>query len=255
MESESLALITGATSGIGEAIAIKLAAAGYRLILTGRRADRLASLAQQLRSNAGVEVLELCFDVRDREGARAAIAHLSPAWQQIDVLVNNAGLSQGYEPVHTGDESDWDTMLDTNVKGLLTMAKAVSNLMIGNAKGHIINVSSTAAKDVYANGAVYCASKQAVDAITKVMRLELHVYGIKVSSIAPGLAETEFSEVRFKGDKQRAAQVYKGFEPLQAVDIAEAVWFMINRPAHVNIADLIIMPTAQAASGVVKKQL
>lgn len=255
MESGSLALITGATSGIGEAIAIKLAAAGYRLILTGRRADRLARLAQQLRSNAGVEVLELCFDVRDREAARAAIAHLSPAWQQIDVLVNNAGLSQGYEPVHTGDESDWDTMLDTNVKGLLTMAKAVSNLMIGNAKGHIINVSSTAAKDVYANGAVYCASKQAVDAITKVMRLELHVYGIKVSSIAPGLAETEFSEVRFKGDKQRAAQVYKGFEPLQAVDIAEAVWFMINRPAHVNIADLIIMPTAQAASGVVKKQL
>jgi 3-hydroxy acid dehydrogenase/malonic semialdehyde reductase len=255
MEQPRIALITGATAGIGEATAIQLAEAGYRLILTGRRAERLQSLAQRLRSTYGVEVLECCFDIRDRIATQAAVADLPAAWRAIDVLVNNAGLSQGLEPVHTGSEEDWDTMFDTNVKGLLTMSKAVGKIMVERGSGHIINVSSTAAKDVYANGAVYCASKQAVEAITKVLRLELHVYGIKVSSIAPGMADTEFSEVRFKGDRERAAQVYKGFEPLHATDIAAAIWFMINRPAHVNIADLTIMPTAQAASGVVKKQL
>lgn len=250
-----LALVTGATSGIGEAVAYQLAAAGYRLILTGRRSDRLDQLADKLKSTHNSQILTLSFDVRDRAVAQQAIADLTSDWRQIDVLVNNAGLSRGFEPVHAGDEEDWDTMLDTNVKGLLTISKAVANLMIANGKGHIIHVSSTAGKGVYANGAVYCASKYAVEAITNAMRLELNPFGIKVSSIAPGLTETEFSQVRFNGDIARAAEVYRGFEPLRAVDIAEAVWFMINRPAHVNISDLTIMPTAQAASGVVKKQL
>lgn len=250
-----IAFITGATSGIGEAVAYQLAAAGYRLILTGRREVRLAAVAEALQKAHGTEVQCLCFDVRNREAAVAALQGLTPEWQTVDVLINNAGLSQGLEAVHVGDETDWDTMLDTNVKGLLTISKTVSNWMIIRGQGHIIHVSSTAGKEVYANGAVYCASKHAVEAITKAMRLELNAYGIKVSSIAPGLTETEFSEVRFKGDRSRAAQVYQGFEPLVAKDIAEAVWFMINRPAHVNIADLTIMPTAQAASGVVKKQL
>ncbi len=250
-----IAFITGATSGIGEAVAHQLAAAGYRLILTGRREERLRALTEVLLKAHGSDIQWLCFDVRDRAAAIAALQGLSSDWQAVDVLVNNAGLSQGLEPIHVGDEGDWDTMIDTNVKGLLTISKLVSGWMIGRGQGHIIHVSSTAGKEVYANGAVYCASKHAVEAITKALRLELNAYGIKVSSIAPGLTETEFSEVRFKGDKARAAQVYQGFEPLVAQDIAEAVWFMINRPAHVNIADLTIMPTAQAASGVVKKQL
>lgn len=249
-----LALITGATSGIGEATALLLAGQGYRLVLTGRRNDRLEQLAQQCMALGG-EVQTLCFDIQDRSATEAALESLPTAWQLIDVLVNNAGLSQGLNPVHEGDWADWDRMMDTNVKGLLYVSRWVSRGMIARTSGHILMVSSIAGKEVYANGNVYCASKHAVEAIVKSMRLELNAHGIKVSSIAPGLVETEFSQVRFKGDVERAAQVYKGYEPLRAQDIADTIWFMINRPAHVNIADLTILPTAQASSTVVNKKL
>lgn len=249
-----LALITGATSGIGEATALLLAGQGYRLVLTGRRNDRLEQLAQRC-TVLGGEVQTLCFDIKDRSATELALESLSAPWQTFDVLVNNAGLSQGLNPVHEGDWADWDRMMDTNVKGLLYVSRWVSRGMIARASGHILMVSSIAGKEVYANGNVYCASKHAVEAIVKSMRLELNAHGIKVSSIAPGLVETEFSQDRFKGDVERAAQVYKGYEPLRAQDIADAIWFMINRPAHVNIADLTILPTAQASSTVVNKKL
>lgn len=254
MARRPIAFITGATAGIGRAIAHKLSAAGYDLIVTGRREARLTELAEELRRQPGVAVYPLCFDVQDAAATMAAIAALPVRWQQVDVLVNNAGLSQGLSPVHEGDLGDWDRMLDTNVKGLLVVSRSVSRLMIAAGAGHIIQVSSIAGKEVYPNGNVYCASKHAVEAITKGMRLELNPFGIKVSSIAPGLVETEFSEVRFKGDKERARQVYQGYAPLTGDDIAEAVWFMINRPAHVNIADLTILPAAQASSTLVRKE-
>lgn len=250
----ALVLLTGATSGIGRATALLLARSGYRLILTGRRKDRLDAVAAACRSFA-TEVKTLCFDVQDAEATEQALSDLSGQWAEIDMLINNAGLSQGLNPVHDGLLSDWDIMLDTNVKGLLTVSRWVSRGMMERGQGHILNVSSIAGKEVYANGNVYCASKHAVEAITKSMRMELNPYDIKVSSIAPGLVETEFSEVRFKGDKARAAQVYSGFQPLTAEDVAEAVLFMLNRPAHVNIADLTILPSAQASSTLVKKQV
>lgn len=251
---KALVLLTGATSGIGRATALLLARLGYRLILTGRRAERLAAVAADCGA-LGVAVKTLCFDVQDAEATERALSELPEEWAAIDILINNAGLSQGLNPVHEGLLSDWDIMLDTNVKGLLTVSRWVSKGMIARGQGHILNVSSIAGKEVYANGNVYCASKHAVEAITKSMRLELNPYDIKVSSIAPGLVETEFSEVRFKGDKARAAQVYTGYQPLKADDIAEAILFMLNRPAHVNIADLTILPSAQASSTLVKKQL
>jgi len=250
----ALVLLTGATSGIGKATAVLLARSGYRLILTGRRAERLEEVATVCRA-LGVEVKTLCFDVQNAVATESALAELLGNWAEIDILINNAGLSQGLNPVHDGLLSDWDIMLDTNVKGLLTVSRWVSKGMIARSKGHILNVSSIAGKEVYVNGNVYCASKHAVEAITKSMRLELNPYDIKVSSIAPGLVETEFSKVRFKGDKVRASQVYTGYQPLTAEDIAEAILFMLNRPAHVNIADLTILPTAQASSTLVKKQL
>lgn len=251
---KALVLLTGATSGIGRATALLLARLGYRLILTGRRAERLAAVAADCGA-LGVAVKTLCFDVQDAEATERALSELPEEWAAIDILINNAGLSQGLNPVHEGLLSDWDIMLDTNVKGLLTVSRWVSKGMIARGQGHILNVSSIAGKEVYANGNVYCASKHAVEAITKSMRLELNPYDIKVSSIAPGLVETEFSEVRFKGDKARAAQVYTGYQPLKADDIAEAILFMLNRPAHVNIADLTILPSAQGSSTLVKKQL
>ncbi len=247
-----IALITGATAGIGEAIAHKLAADGWSLILTGRRRERL----QRLAGIFGDKVRVLPFDIRNRAETEAALLSLPDAWQEISLLINNAGLSQGLDPVHNGNPDDWDTMIDTNVKGLLTVSRVVSQWMINRGiAGHIIQVSSTAGREVYPNGNVYCATKHAVEAIAKGMRLELNPYDIRVSTISPGLTETEFSVVRFKGDSDRASQVYKGFEPLRAEDIAEAVQFMVNRPAHVNIADLVIMPAAQASSGLVKKNL
>lgn len=248
--STKIALVTGATAGIGEATAIKLAAEGWKLILTGRREDRLVDLANRL----GVPTMILRVDMRDRQAVEAALDKLPDDWKNIDLLINNAGLSQGLEPIHNGNPNDWDTMLDTNVKGLLYISRVVSRWMIDRViKGQIIHVSSTAGKEVYVNGNVYCASKHAVEALAKGMRLELNPYGIRVGTVSPGMVETEFSIVRFKGDTERAAKVYEGFEPLRAEDVADGILFMVNRPPHVNISDLLIMPTAQAASMVVKR--
>jgi 3-hydroxy acid dehydrogenase/malonic semialdehyde reductase len=244
-----IALITGATSGIGWATAVALAQVGYRIIATGRRADRLTALQQEINQ----PILPLQFDVRDKQAVKSAIASLPPEWQQIDVLLNNAGNAHGLAPIQDGDELDWEMMLDINVKGLLYVSKEIIPLMIKRQSGHIINIGSVAGKEVYANGNVYCASKFAVDALTQGMRLDLNKEGIKVSEVNPGLVQTEFSEVRFKGDKERAETVYKGYQPLVAQDIADLIVFMVTRPAHVNLAEILILPTAQASATTVKK--
>lgn len=241
-------LITGATAGIGEASAHVFAREGYNLILTGRREDRLEKLAEHLNDTYNVEIAILSFDVRNRQQVIENLEGLPEKWKMVDVLVNNAGLSQGLDPIQNGDVDDWETMIDTNIKGLLYVSRVVSNWMISNGKGHIINLGSIAGKEVYLNGNVYCATKHAVDALNKGMRVDLLSHGIKVTAIHPGAVETEFSEVRFKGDKERAKKVYGGFEPLMAQDIAETIWFVASRPAHVNINDLVIMPTAQATA-------
>ena len=246
-----IALVTGATSGIGHATALELAKQGYHIIATGRRAERLEELQQQI---TNVPVYTLVFDVRDKEAAQQAIDSLPAEWRQVEVLVNNAGNAHGLSTIQNGSMDDWDAMIDINVKGLLYVSKAVLPLMLAHKKGHIINIGSIAGKEVYPNGNVYCASKFAVDALSKAMRLDLVQEGIKVSEVNPGMVETEFSEVRFKGDKDRAASVYEGFQPLQAQDIAELIGFMVTRPAHVNWAEVLILPAAQASATVVKKQ-
>ncbi|MCQ6958801.1 SDR family oxidoreductase [Mucilaginibacter aquariorum] len=243
-----IALITGATAGIGEACAHTFAREGYNLILTGRRMDRLETLAQQLNKQYNIEVAVSSFDVRSREQVIQSLEGLPAQWKKVDVLINNAGLSQGLDPIQKGSYDDWDTMIDTNIKGLLYVSRVVSNWMITNGYGHIINLGSIAGKEVYANGNVYCATKHAVDALNKGMRIDLNSHGIKVTAVHPGAVETEFSEVRFKGDKERAKKVYEGFEPLAAQDIAETIWFVASRPAHVNINELTVMPTAQATA-------
>jgi 3-hydroxy acid dehydrogenase / malonic semialdehyde reductase len=247
-----IALVTGATSGIGRATAMALAKLGYRIIATGRRTDRLRELQQEITE---VPVLTLQFDVRDRATVNEAINSLPDDWKNVEVLVNNAGNAHGLSPVQHGDVDDWDAMLDINIKGLLYVTHAVLPLMMARKKGYIINIGSIAGKEVYANGNVYCASKFAVDAISKGMRLDLIQEGIRVSEVNPGLVETEFSEVRFKGDKERAASVYQGYEPLRAEDIAELIAFMVTRPAHVNLAEVLILPTAQASATVLHKQV
>jgi 3-hydroxy acid dehydrogenase/malonic semialdehyde reductase len=244
-----IALITGATSGIGEACAHLFARENYNLVLTGRRLDRLEKLAKKLNTKYNVEVAVSSFDVRNREDVISNLEGLPAKWKHVNVLINNAGLSQGLDPIDKGSLDDWDTMIDTNVKGLLYVSKTVANWMIANKQGHIINIGSIAGKEVYPNGNVYCASKHAVDALNKGMRIDLLPYGIKVTAVHPGAVETEFSEVRFKGDKDRAKKVYDGFEPLVADDIAETIWFAVSRPKHVNINELIVMPTAQANAG------
>jgi 3-hydroxy acid dehydrogenase/malonic semialdehyde reductase len=246
-----IALITGASSGIGEATAHLLAREGYNLILTGRRADRLDTLAKSLNKKHNVEIAVSSFDIRSREEVTDNLENLPAKWKKVNVLVNNAGLSQGLDPIDKGSYDDWDTMIDTNVKGLLYVSKIVANWMIKNGTGHIVNLGSIAGKEVYANGNVYCATKHAVDALNKGMRIDLLPHGIKVTAVHPGAVETEFSEVRFKGDKARAKKVYDGFEPLAAQDVAETIWFAISRPAHVNINELIVMPTAQAGAGTI----
>jgi len=243
-----IALITGATAGIGEACAHVFARERYDLILTGRREDRLEKLAKQLNSEYNVEVAISSFDVRNREDVIKNLEELPPEWKMVNVLVNNAGLSQGLDPIQSGSYEDWETMIDTNVKGLLYVTKVVSNWMIHNGYGHIINLGSIAGKEVYPNGNVYCASKHAVDALNKGMRIDLLPHGIKVTAVHPGAVETEFSLVRFKGDSARAKKVYDGFEPLVAMDVAETIWFAVSRPKHVNINELTVMPTAQATA-------
>lgn len=242
-----IALISGATAGIGEASARLFAREKYNLLLLARRSEKLQHLAEALSSEFGIRVQTLTADVRSKADV-LRLEELDAEWKNVDVLVNNAGLSQGLEPIQEGSTDDWDTMIDTNVKGLLYMTRVVAPWMVSRRSGHIINIGSIAGKETYANGNVYCATKHAVDSLNKAMRIDLLPHGIKVTGIHPGAVETEFSEVRFKGDKERAKKVYEGFEPLHAQDIAEAIWFAVSRPAHVNINDMLIMPTAQANS-------
>lgn len=246
-----LALVTGAGSGIGEAIARMLAEENYRLILNGRRKDRLEKLAAEL----SVECFILPMDIRKRSEVEAAIAGLPQAWKGIDVLVNNAGLAAGLSSFENGDLDHWDRMVDTNVKGLLYVSRLVVPLMIAHGKGHVINISSIAGKEVYPNGNVYCATKHAVDALTRSMRIDLAKYPIKVSGINPGAVETEFSLVRFDGDAEKAKKVYDGFENLVAGDIAETARFILSRPEHVTINDITIMPTAQPSVGIIHRKV
>ena len=248
-----IALITGATSGIGEATTWRLAENGYDVIITGRRNERLKDVKEKLQK-AGTRVLALCFDVRVEFEVKSAIENLSDDWKKIDVLVNNAGLAAGLSTLQEGDTGDWNRMIDTNVKGLLYMTRYVSPLMIKQEKGHIINIGSIAGKEVYPNGNVYCATKHAVDALTKGMRIDMLKHNIKVTQVCPGAVETEFSIVRFHGDEERAAKVYDGFDNLLADDIADCILFAVSRPAHVNINDMIVMPTAQATASLFYKK-
>ena len=246
------ALITGSTSGIGRATAQLFAEQGVRLILCGRREERLKELTSELQKLTDVKTLR--FDVRDKNEVFEAIHSLPKEFSEIDILINNAGNAHGLDPIQTGSVEDWDAMLDINVKGLLYVTKAILPNMLERKSGHIINIGSTAGKEVYPNGNVYCASKHAVDALNQAMRIDLNGKGIKVAAINPGMVATEFSEVRFKGDKERASKVYQGFTPLKAEDIADIIWFTVTRPPHVNIADLTVMSLDQASSTIVNKQ-
>lgn len=249
--NKRIALITGATSGIGAACAQRFYDEGYDIIITGRRQERLDAMAATLDSE---RVYRLCFDVRNRDQVVNALNELPPEWKKIDVLVNNAGLALGLSTFFNGNIDHWDTMMDTNVKGLLYVSRAVSQGMIERKSGHIISIGSIAGKEVYMNGNVYCASKHAVDALSKAMRIELAEHGIRVGAVHPGAVETEFSEVRFEGDTDKAAQVYKGFENLVAEDVADAVFYMASRKPHVNINDLIIMPQAQPVASIIHRK-
>ena len=243
-----IALITGATSGIGRAVADIFAENKYNLIVTGRRSERLQELKAALEQQHGISVLALCFDVRDNDEVVRNIESLPVEWRNIDVLVNNAGLAVGLNHIQDGVLDDWERMIDTNIKGLLYVTRAVSPLMIARNSGHIVNICSIAGKEVYENGNVYCATKHAVDALSKAMRIDMLGHNIKVTNICPGAVETEFSIVRFKGDTQRAAGTYKGIEPLTGRDIAECIYFAVSLPEHVCINDMMIMPMAQADS-------
>lgn len=241
-----IVLITGATAGFGEACARKFAANGYDLIITGRRQERLTALQQDLEKANGIKVLTLTFDVQDEKAVSSALTQIPDSWKAVDILINNAGLALGLSTIDEGNLSDWDTMIDTNVKGLLYVSRVVIPWLKARKKGHIINLGSTAAKTVYAKGNVYCATKAAVDAISQGMRIDLLPYFIKVTAIHPGAAETEFSVVRFKGDAGKADDVYKGFTPLSAQDVADTIYYCATLPAHVCINDLVITCTQQA---------
>lgn len=249
-----LTLITGATSGIGRSCANLFASNKHDLILTGRRMDRLEKLSLELESEFNINVRILCFDVRNNDDVVNAINSLPAQWKEIEILINNAGLAVGLNKVHEGEIDDWERMIDTNVKGLLYVTRAVAPLMTKNGYGHIINIGSIAGKEVYPNGNVYCATKHAVDALTKGMRIDLVSNNIKVTQIAPGAIETEFSIVRFKGDKEKANNVYNGYNPLTPDDVANVTYFTTTLPKHVNINDLVLMPTAQASSTVFHKK-
>ncbi|GGA67022.1 short-chain dehydrogenase [Flavobacterium palustre] len=244
-------LITGATSGIGKATAQILAKNNYNIIICGRRGDRLEELQKKLSSFANVHCLQ--FDIRNKESVFEKINSLPESFSKIDILINNAGNAHGLDPIQEGNIDDWEAMIDINIKGLLYVSKAIIPKMIAQKSGHIINIGSTAAKQVYPNGNVYCATKHAVDAINKSMKMDLNPYGIRVGAIHPGLVETEFSQVRFKGDNEKAANVYKGFTPLKAEDIADIIHFVISRPYHVNISDLVVMCTAQGSATIIQR--
>lgn len=247
--------ITGATAGFGEACAKLFAKNGWNLILTGRRNDRLSSLQKVLTQKYGIDAVSLCFDVRNQEEVETAIGKIpEDVKSNISLLINNAGLAVGRGPIDSGETDDWNRMIDTNVKGLLYVSKAIIPILKNNGSGHIINLGSIAGKEVYPGGNVYCATKHAVDALSKAMRVDLVSHNIKVTNIAPGAAETEFSIVRFKGDKNAADAVYEGYLPLKAEDIAETIYFAATRPPHVTINDIVIMPTAQASPTVLHKK-
>lgn len=239
-------MVTGATAGFGWATALKFAENGYNIIITGRRKERLDELEKKLSISGNIKVLPLNFDVRNNDEVKSVIGNLPEEWKNIDILVNNAGLAVGLDPFHNGDTDDWDRMVDTNIKGLLYVTRAVSPLMVARGKGHIFNIGSIAGKAAYEGGNVYCATKSAVDSLTRSMRIDLLKHNIRVTQIAPGMAETEFSMVRFKGDAEKARAVYKGIDALTAEDIAEVIWFCATLPDHVCINDLVITPTQQA---------
>ncbi|MDU1889111.1 MAG: SDR family NAD(P)-dependent oxidoreductase [Dysgonomonas sp.] len=249
-----IALITGATAGLGKAIALRLAKENYDVIITGRRKERLEELEKEIEIKYEAKVLSLSFDVRTYSEVEKAIAELPEEWKNIDILVNNAGLAVGLDPIHQGVVDDWERMIDTNIKGLLYVTRVVSPSMVARKSGHIINIGSIAGKGVYPNGAVYCATKYAVNALSQGMRMDLLPYGIRVTQVCPGAVDTEFSLVRFKGNKDRADQVYTGYESLVAEDIAEAVCYAVSQPPHVDIQDLLIMPTAQASGNMFHKE-
>jgi 3-hydroxy acid dehydrogenase / malonic semialdehyde reductase len=251
---DNIVLITGATSGFGKAIAAKFASENWNCIITGRRADRLHAIADELRDTYQVRVLSLVFDVQKKNQVMQKLGNLPPEWKNVDVLVNNAGLALGRESFENGDIEDWDTMIDTNVKGLLYVTKAIVPNMIARKEGHIINIGSIAGKEVYANGNVYCASKFAVDAINQSLRIDLLPHKIKVTGLHPGAADTEFSLVRFKGDENKAGTMYNGFTPLHAEDVANIAWFCASQPPHVCINDMVITCTAQANGSIFYKE-
>lgn len=250
---KKIALVTGATSGLGKAIAIRLAKEGCNVIITGRRIERLKELEQELELKYGAKAYSLNFDVRMYEQVENAINGLPEEWCDIDILVNNAGLAVGLDPIFKGMIDDWERMIDTNIKGLLYVTRVVSPLMVARKSGHIINIGSIAGKGVYPNGAVYCATKYAVNALSQGMRMDMLPYGIRVTQICPGAVETEFSLVRFKGNQDRADQVYTGYDNLVADDIADTVYYAVSQPPHVDIQDMLVMPTAQATGNMFHK--
>jgi len=247
-------LITGATAGIGKATAERLAKEGFRIIITGRRKELLDNLQKSLEEKYNTEVLALNFDVTKFLEVDQSLGNLPNGWQDVDILINNAGLAVGLNPIHEGVLDDWERMIDTNIKGLLYVTRTIAPKMVVRKSGHIINISSIAGKEVYPNGNVYCATKHAVDALSRAMRLDMVDYGIKVTQVCPGAAETEFSLVRFKGDKGRADQVYTGFEPLSAEDIADAIYYAISAPDHVDVQDVLVMPKSQASATIFHKE-
>jgi NADP-dependent 3-hydroxy acid dehydrogenase YdfG len=251
---QHITLITGATAGIGHACAKRFARGGHDLIITGRRKERLEKIAAILRQKYGIQVMPLSFDITKVHEVKDAIGSLPQEWKKIEILVNNAGLAVGLNTIQEGLIDDWEQMIDTNIKGLLYISRAVTPMIIEQGYGHVINIGSIAGKEVYPNGNVYCATKHAVDALSKTMRIDLVKHGIRVTQIAPGAVETEFSEVRFKGDTERAKSVYKGYMPLHADDVAEVTYYVTTMPTHVNINDLVIMPTAQASATIFKKE-
>lgn len=250
---QKVTFITGATSGIGKATAEKFASKGHDLILTGRRMELLKAIAEELEKTFGIHVLPLSFDVRCVEDVRNAIEDFPDEWSDIDILINNAGLAVGLNPIQSGVIDDWERMIDTNIKGLLYVTRLIVPGMVKRRHGHIVNIGSIAGREVYANGNVYCATKHAVDALTKAMRIDLLPFNIRVTQVAPGQAETEFSLVRFKGDEQKAKSVYDGFEALTAEDIADVISYVCEAPPHVNINDVLVMPTAQASISITHK--
>jgi 3-hydroxy acid dehydrogenase / malonic semialdehyde reductase len=249
-----IAIITGATSGIGEACAYKFAQEGWDLVITGRRQDRLKEIENIIRERFEVDVLVLSFDVRELLQVKNALNSLEGKWTQADVLINNAGLAVGKGPIQEGIYEDWERMIDTNIKGLLYMSREIAPMMIKNGHGHIINIASLAGHESYPGGNVYCATKHAVRSLTRGMRMDLVQHGIKVSVVSPGAADTEFSLVRYKGDKEQADKTYEGFIPLKAEDIAESVFFIASQPPHVNIEEIFILPSAQASSTIIHRE-